>query len=56
MDEKDKLISALTRDLVKWRGRAVEAAQEACMICRAYAHPDGNDCKICRIKKLQEED
>ena len=55
MDEKDKLISALMKELVMWRGRTIEAAQEACMICKAHVHPDSDDCKICRIKKIQED-
>lgn len=54
MDEKDKIISDMRQELAKWRGRAIEAAQEACTICQSHVHPDGDDCRICRIRQLQE--
>lgn len=48
-------IQRMQHDLARWKGRAIEAAQEACTICRAYADPEEDDCKICRMKKVQED-
>jgi len=55
MDEKDLKLQRLQHDLARWKGRAIEVAQEACTICKAYADPEEDDCKICRMKKVQEE-
>lgn len=55
MDEKDKRIQSLLQDLAKWKGRAIEAAQQACSICKAHVRPDGEDCRVCRMREMQKK-
>ena len=52
MDEKDKTVQDLKLELAKWRGRAVEAVERACMLCR---HADLDLCKHCRMEKIRQE-
>lgn len=54
MDEKDLQIQRLKQELAKWHGRAIEAAQEACAICKAHVRPDGEDCRVCRMQEMQK--
>ena len=49
---QDEDIAKLKQELVKWRGRAVEAAETACMQCRA-ADPDM--CRHCRMDQIKRE-
>ena len=51
MNEKDLKIQQLTQDVAKWKNRAVEAADRACLECEAL-HAD---CKKCRMTKIKEE-
>jgi len=51
MDEKDNRIQQLTRDVAKWKNRAVEAAEKACFECERL----DKDCDTCRMKKIKEE-
>ena len=52
MDDRDEQIQTLTREVAKWRGRAIEAAEMACQQCR---HADLDLCKHCRMEKIREE-
>lgn len=54
MDEKstDEIIRDLRNDLAKWRGRAVEAVEYACSMCR---NTDLDLCRYCRMQKIREE-
>jgi hypothetical protein len=52
MDEKDLTIQELKREISRWRGRAIEAAEEVCNQCR-IACPDA--CRNCRMKKIRQE-
>ena len=52
MDEKDLKIQDLTKETAKWRGRAVEAAEVACELCRAS---DPEQCRYCRMEKIRKE-
>lgn len=52
MDEKDLKIQDLTKEAAKWRGRAVEAAEVACELCRAS---DPEQCRYCRMEKIRKE-
>ena len=52
MDDKDTLIKDLKNELAKWRGRAVEAAEQACMLCK---HSDLDLCRHCRMEKIRQE-
>jgi len=54
VDEKDLQIQRLKQELAKWHGRAIEAAQEACAICKAHVRPDGEDCRVCRMQEMQK--
>lgn len=51
MDEKDRVIQQLYRDLAKWKNRAVEAAEQACFECERL----DKDCDKCRMKKIKED-
>lgn len=51
MDEKDRVIQQLNRDLAKWKNRAVEAAEKACFECEHLSA----DCSKCRMTKIKEE-
>ena len=52
MDDKDKTIQDLRQDCAKWRGRAIEAAEMACQLCRAA---DPEMCRYCRVEKIRTE-
>ena len=52
MDDKDKMIQDLRQDCAKWRGRAVEACETACSLCRAS---DPDLCRYCRMEKIRQE-
>lgn len=51
MGDKDKRIERLTKDLAKWKNRAIEAANKACRECDQMPV----DCEKCRIRKIKEE-
>lgn len=51
MDEKDRLIQKLTRELAKWKKLAAEAANKACFECESL----NADCSKCRMTKIKEE-
>lgn len=51
MDEKDRLIQRLTRDVERWKGLALAAANRACVECERL----DIDCDKCRMKKTKEE-
>lgn len=51
MDEKDKRIQDLIQEIAKWKGRAIEAANQACFECERL----DKDCKKCRMLKIKEE-
>jgi len=51
MDEKDRWIQQLTQDVARWKNRAVEAAERACMECERL----DADCGKCRMQKIKEE-
>jgi hypothetical protein len=50
--EKDALIIDLRNELAKWRGRAVEAVEQACLLCR---QTDLELCRHCRMEKIRKE-
>ena len=50
MDEKDRLIQRLTRELEKWKKMAVEAAEKACFECESL----NADCSKCKMTKIKE--
>jgi len=50
--EKDQLIQELKQDLARWRGRAVEAVEQACSTCKAA---DLELCRHCRMEKIRKE-
>ena len=52
MDEKDVKIRELTQDIAKWRGRAIEACEMACMHCKKT---DPELCRYCRMEKIRKE-
>jgi len=52
MDDKDIKIRDLIQELVKWRGRAVEACEMACSLCRKT---DPELCRYCRMEKIHKE-
>lgn len=52
MDDKDQVIRDLKAELAKWRGRAIEAAEMACMKCR---NTDLELCRFCRMEKIRKE-
>lgn len=52
MDDKDETIRALKAELARWRGRAIEAAEMACMKCR---NTDLELCRYCRMEKIRKE-
>ena len=49
---EDERIQELIRELAKWRGRAIEAAETACQMCRAS---DPELCRHCRMEKIRQE-
>ena len=51
MDELEMKIQQLKQDVAKWKNRAVEAADRACMECEALHQ----DCEKCRMQKIKEE-
>ena len=51
MDEKDKRIQDLIQEVAKWKGRAIEAANQACFECERL----DKDCVKCRMTKIKEE-
>jgi predicted metal-binding protein len=52
MDEKDRVIQQLMQDIAKWKGRAIEAAETACQLCK---QTDLELCKHCRMEKIRKE-
>jgi len=44
----------LMKELAKWKGRALEAAQRACENCEEY-RGGMVKCKGCRMKQILEE-
>ena len=52
MDEKDKSIQQLKQDLAKWKGRALEASETACQLCK---HTNLDLCKHCRMEQIRKE-
>lgn len=52
MDEKDLTIQRLKWEVSHWRGRAIEAAEEACNQCRMA---DPEHCRNCRMKRIRQE-
>ena len=53
MDEdKDAMIQELKRQLTFWRGRAVEAVEQACQCCR---NNDPDLCRYCRMDRIRKE-
>lgn len=54
MDEKDKRIQDMAKELAKWKNRAIEAAQEVCVLCRDMLVPLKADCKKCRTHEILE--
>lgn len=55
MDEKEKKLQAITQEVAKWKGRAIEAAEQACYNCEEYTDRNENRCRKCRIKQIMEE-
>ena len=51
-NDKDTVILELKKSVTFWRGRAVEAAETACSLCRAS---DPELCRYCRMNKIHEE-
>lgn len=51
VDEKDKTIQGLLQDIARWKNRAVEAAERACVECERL----DADCSKCRMMKIKEE-
>lgn len=51
MDEKDRLIQKLTRELAKWKKLAVDAADRACFECESL----NADCSKCKMTKIKDE-
>ena len=54
MDEKsyEQRIQDMIRELALWRGRAVEAVEMACQLCR---NNDLELCRHCRMEKIRKE-
>ena len=52
MEELEKTIQELKKELAIWKGRAVEAAEQSCMLCR---HSDLDLCRHCRMEKIRKE-
>ena len=52
MADKDISIQQLKQDVAKWKGRALEAAEVACQLCK---HTNLDLCKHCRMEKIREE-
>ena len=50
MDEKDRLIQRLSRELEKWKKLAEEAAEKACFECESL----NADCSKCKMTKIKE--
>ena len=50
MDEKDRVMQNLMREVAKWKGRALEAAQKACDECEQVT----STCDKCRIRIIKE--
>ena len=53
MGENEK-IQQLTKDVAKWKNRAIEAAEKACDNCEEYQEGRKN-CGKCRVNKIWEE-
>ena len=54
MPEQDnkELIPQLKQDIARWKGRAIEAAEMACMHCR---QTDPELCRFCRMQKIRDD-
>lgn len=52
MDDKNQTIKDLKQEVAKWRGRAVEAVEQACQSCR---NTDLDLCRHCRMDKIRKE-
>ncbi len=52
MDEKDRVIQQLMREMAKWKNRALEVCEIACFNCEEYA---SKECAECRIPKIRED-
>ena len=54
MDEKDREIQELKRDIAKLRGWVVEAVAKACFNCEEYReHADGR-CEKCSLQRMKD--
>ena len=51
MDEKDVVIQRLMKEVGKWKNRAVEAAERACLECERL----DVDCMKCRMREIKED-
>lgn len=51
MDEKDRLIQKLMRELAKWKKFAADAANKACFECESL----NADCSKCKMTKIKNE-
>lgn len=54
MNEHDLKIQHLTREIAKWKNRAVEACSEACANCEEY-NEGRTKCGGCRVMTIKEE-
>lgn len=52
MDERDKAMQNLLREIGKWKNRALEAAQMACANCED--REENYACNKCRIRIIKE--
>ena len=50
-EKSEKLIAQLTKDVAKWKSRALEAANKACRECEQVPV----NCDKCRIHKIKEQ-
>ena len=50
--EPEQIIKDLKRELAMWKGRAVEATEQSCQLCR---HSDLDLCRHCRMEKIRKE-
>ena len=54
MDEKDHKINKLIAEIARWKGRAIEATERACIECERYEKDDPL-CRKCRMTRIREE-